>query len=87
MVAAIWDTYVTKKDGSIMHFDIIVPAEVKDFAVIYTFGQEYLKTKDQEGQAISSKQCTFCHVETMQPHWEESIDKKGYFIIEMENCS
>ncbi len=24
----VWDTYVTKKDGSIMHFDIIAPVDM-----------------------------------------------------------
>jgi len=28
MKVAVWDTYVTKKDGSVMHFDIIVPEEI-----------------------------------------------------------
>jgi hypothetical protein len=26
MEVAVWDTYVTKKDGSVMHFDIIAPS-------------------------------------------------------------
>jgi hypothetical protein len=30
MKVAVWDTYVTKKDGSIMHFDIIADEEIKD---------------------------------------------------------
>jgi len=86
MEVAIWDTYVNKKDGSIMHFDIIVPADIKDSTVIYDFGRQYLKTKDQEGQALSAKECQFCHTETLKPHWEASIREKGYFIFEIENC-
>ncbi|MEQ2008810.1 MAG: DUF2024 family protein, partial [Limisphaerales bacterium] len=27
---AVWDTYVTKNNGTIMHFDILVPSELKD---------------------------------------------------------
>jgi len=86
MKVAVWDTYVTKKDGSIMHFDILAPTEIKDTTVIYNYGREYLKTKDQDGQALSSKECRFCHVETLQPKWEVEIKQKGYYIIEMENC-
>lgn len=87
MKVAVWDTYVTKKDGSIMHFDIIVPEEVNDTTVIYTFGNQYLKTKGQEGQPLTSNECSFCHIETIRADWEVAINKNGYFIFEMENCS
>lgn len=82
----IWDTYVTKKDGSMMHFDIVAPVDVKDTDTIYRYGKAYLKTKGQEGQALSSKQCRLCHIETLRPEWEIEIDSNGYFIIEMEGC-
>ncbi len=86
MQVAVWDTYVTKKDGTTMHFDIIVPEEIRDTAVIYNYGKEYLKTKDQSGQLLTSKECRFCHVETLKPEWEVKIRQQGYFIYEMENC-
>ncbi len=86
MKVAVWDTYVTKKDSSVMHFDIIAPEEIKDTAVIYGYGKEYLKTKGQEGQPLTSKECRFCHVETVRPQREAEIKQKGYFIFEMENC-
>src|SRR5690606_1206761 len=86
MEVAVWDTYVTKKDGSVMHFDIIAPSSVKDTAVIYEYGRAYLKTKGQEVQRLTSKECRFCHVRRLQPQWEADIKKQGYFILEMENC-
>jgi Domain of unknown function (DUF2024) len=86
MKVAVWDTYVTKKDGSIMHFDILAPAEIEDSLTIYKYGGEYLKSKDQAGQTLTSEQCRFCHLETMRPQWEAAIKSQGYYIIEMENC-
>ena len=86
MKVAVWDTYVTKKDGIVMHFDIIAPQEIKDTNIIYGYGKDYLKLKGQEGQPLSSKECRFCHIETVKPQWELEIKQKGYFIIEMENC-
>ena len=83
----IWDTYVTKKDGSIMHFDIVAPVEVVDPTAIYSYGKDYLKTKGQEDQPLSSKQCRLCHIEHLRPEWEAEISDKGYFIIEMEGCN
>lgn len=86
MKVAVWDTYVTKKNGIVMHFDILVPEELKDEESVFAFGREYLKSKGQEGQALASKECSFYHVETLKPHWEADIKSKGYTIIEMENC-
>lgn len=86
-MVAVWDTYVTKKDGSVMHFDIIASEEIKDPAIIYSYGRNYLKIKGQDGQPLTSKECSFCHFEKVKPEWEKEIRQKGYFIIEMENCS
>ena len=83
---AVRDTYVTKKDGNVMHFDIIAPEEIKDTTIIYGYGREYLKTKGQEGQPLTSKECRFCHIESVRSQWEAEIKQKGFFIIEMENC-
>ena len=83
----VWDTYVTKKNGQIMHFDIIAPVEVADTAIIYNYGKAYLATKGQEGQPLTSRQCRFCHIERLRPQWEAEINEKGYFIIEMEGCN
>jgi len=83
----VWDTYVTKKDGTIMHFDILAPVQILDKETIYTYGKDYIKTKGQEGQPLSSEQCRLCHIESLRPEWKEDIDEKGYFIIEMEGCS
>lgn len=82
----VWDTYVTKKDGTLMHFDIIAPVAIRDTNIIYDYGKHYLKTKGQEGQALTSKQCRLCHIEQLRPEWKVEIDEKGYFIIEMEGC-
>lgn len=87
MKVAVWDTYVTKKDGTIMHFDIIVPFETKDENTIYGFGKQYLKEKNQHDQPLTSKECSFCHIEEVRPGWERDILDKGYHIYEMENCN
>ena len=84
---SVYDTYVTKKQGGVMHFDILVDSKEKDLDKIYGFGREYLKSKGQEGQPLTSKQCRFCHVENAKGAMEDSIQTKGYFIIEMEGCN
>lgn len=82
----VWDTYVTKKDGQVMHFDIVAPVEIEDASIIYKYGKDYLKSKGQEGQALSSEQCRLCHIEHVRDSWQKDINEQGYFIIEMEGC-
>jgi len=69
-----------------MHFDIIAPSAVSEEKVIYNYGKEFLKGKNQEGLSLSSNECQFCHVEFATPAMLESIAEKGYYIIEIENC-
>jgi hypothetical protein len=87
MKVAVWDTYVTKKDGAVMHFDILAPADIKDENTIHTFGKQYLQTKNQEAQPLTAKECRFCHIEKATPEMESGIRQKGYYIIEMQNCN
>ena len=86
MKTAVWDTYVTKEDGKIMHFDILVPETVKDKNTIFGFGKDYLQSKNQQGQLLTSNECSFCHIEKASAEVEKVIKQKGYYIIEMENC-
>jgi Domain of unknown function (DUF2024) len=86
MEVAVWDTYVTKKDGTVMHFDIIVPERIKDENVIHTFGKDYLLSINQQDQPLTSKECSFCHIEKATDEMIVSIQQKGYHIIEMQNC-
>lgn len=86
MQVAVWDTYVTKKDGTVMHFDIIAPGHIKDDHIIHTFGREYLRSKNQENQPLTTKECSFCHIEKASSKIELSIQQKGYFVLEMQNC-
>ena len=86
MQVAVWDTYVTKKDRSIMHFDIIVPTDIKDTSIIYEYGRNYLKSKGQEDQVLAAKQCRFCHIESVDTKREAEILSNGYYIIEIDNC-
>ncbi|RMD67630.1 DUF2024 family protein [Candidatus Pacearchaeota archaeon] len=84
MKVDVWDTYVRKKDGELMHFDIIVPSGTSKEEVI-SFGNEYLKSKEVEGE-VMAKMCNFCHSESGAEKWVKSIKEKGYFIYEMEGC-
>lgn len=87
MKVAVWDTYVHRDNGQIMHFDVLVPTELKDAGRVYDFANQYLETKQFKAENVRSDKCLFCHIEEAGEEVSSSIDRKGYFIIELENCS
>jgi hypothetical protein len=87
MQVAVWDTYVNKTDGTVMHFDMITPAEIKDESKIHQYGKAYLATKEQSEQPLSAKECSFCHIESASEEMLSAIKQKGYYIIEMQGCN
>lgn len=87
MKVDVWDTYVTKKDGNVMHFDIIVPENIKDKAVVYQFGKEYLASKNEGESHLDTDECQFCHIEEPTAEMVGSIKTQGYFILEMDDIS
>jgi Domain of unknown function (DUF2024) len=86
MKIAVWDTYVTRKDGKVMHFDILVDENLKDENQIFEYGKTYLKSVMQEGQNLTSRECNFCHIDKAPEEVEQQILNSGFSIIEMENC-
>ncbi|TAK36153.1 MAG: DUF2024 family protein [Saprospiraceae bacterium] len=85
MSVAVWDTYVKKRDGSVMHFDIIAPSALKDVKTIYGYGKAYLSSKNEADGKIDTGECQFCHIEEASPDMRAAIEKNGYFILEMED--
>lgn len=79
-----FDTYVKKSDGAIMHFDIIVQIGTPD-ELVYQYGIAYLKIRGDAG-SLSFEQCKFCHIEQLQAYMEKDIMQKGYYILEMQGC-
>lgn len=85
MKVSVYDTYVKDTQGHLMHFDVIVPSDVSEEKVL-AFGNEYLKEKGRFAKALTSRECRFCHMEQAPRDMEAAIQKKGYYIYEMEGC-
>ncbi|GJM42788.1 MAG: hypothetical protein DHS20C20_30700 [Ardenticatenaceae bacterium] len=81
----VFDTYVTKSDGQMMHFDIIVPSGTAQ-ETVFAFGQRYLASVSVNDGVISAERCRFCHVETATPEMVAAIKQQGFFILAMEGC-
>jgi hypothetical protein len=85
MECAVYDTYITKKDGRIMHFDVIVEASTPHEKAI-EFGKAYLDSVDQGGQKMTQEECQFCHIQEAPPVVAKDIQESGYYIQKMEGC-
>ena len=87
MKVAVWDTYVKKKSGDVMHFDIIVPEEVSNEDAVYKYGREFLIAEGEGKAQLSMKECRFCHSQGAPADVIQAINKEGYFIYKMEGCN
>jgi hypothetical protein len=87
MKIAVWDTYVERNDGKIMHFDILVSKEFTNKNKIFEFGKLYLENKPFQTGQLTSNECRFCHIEEATQLVINDILTKGFYIIEMENCN
>lgn len=85
MKVAVFDTYVTRKDGETMHFDVIVEEGTPHEKAI-EFGKDFLESVGEGGQRMTQEECQFCHVQDAHPKIEKEISEKGYFIYRMEGC-
>lgn len=87
MKISVWDTYVKRENGIIMHFDILVPSDVIDEQTIFNFEMEYLESKPFMTDKLTNNECRFCHIEEATDEMIKEIESNGFFIIEMENCN
>jgi hypothetical protein len=86
MQISVYDTYVQRPNGHRMHFDILVPAALKDIETVLNFGRTYLAAKGLPSTALKAEKCRYCHIESAEPMVEEELAKTGFAILELENC-
>lgn len=84
MKVAVWDTYIKKDNGNVLHFDVVVPESKSKMEIVFNYAKEFLKSKDIFGAKIETKNCRFCHIETITDTMKSDIELKGYHIIEMD---
>ncbi len=86
MTIAVFDTYVTRPDGRVMHFDILVPDAGRNLEQVLEFGRRYLAAKDLPAQILRTEACRFCHVEQASAAVQQAVDRDGFAILELGNC-
>lgn len=81
----VFDTYVVRKNGQLMNFDILVPEGV-DAHHVYRYGRAYLESKGEGNQSLTATECRLCHVEQATESVAIEIRKTGYCIVELHGC-
>jgi len=80
----VFDTYVKSKDGHTMHFDVITDKNNIENAIM--FAKEWLHRIGEKDAVVTTKQCRFCHTQSVSEEIEIEIMTNGYFIAKMEGC-
>ena len=86
MKVAIWDIHAIKKDGSVIHFEIIIPGDVKNINLVYSYYREFFKPKKLRIKLSSIEYCIH-HREVANKEIISLIKEKGYYLIEKEGCN
>jgi len=80
----VFDTYVKSKDEHIMHFDVITDKNNTENAIRYA--KEWLNSIGEKEAIVTTKECRFCHTQSVSEEVEIDIMTNGYFIAKMEGC-
>ncbi|MBS3926404.1 MAG: DUF2024 family protein [Nitrosarchaeum sp.] len=80
----VFDTYVKSKDGHTMHFDVITDKNNIENAIM--FAKEWLDSIGEKDAVVTTKECRFCHTQSISEEIEIEIMTNGYFIAKMEDC-
>lgn len=84
MQVAVWDTYVKKEDGHVLHFDVIVPETQKNADKILGYAQRHCHDQGVVNPSITTDECQFCHLEAPSEEMVRNIEAQGHFILEMD---
>jgi hypothetical protein len=82
---AVWDTYIKKRNGSVMHFDIIVPENFNNQEEIFKYGEDFVKSKGENEVTLDAAQCQFCHIEDVTTEVRDAIADNGHYILAMDD--
>lgn len=86
MEIAVYDTYVNRPDGRVMHFDVLVPAAGHALPQVLEFAHRYLAAKGMPALGLDLQACHFCHTEFAAVPARQAIERDGFAIIELANC-
>jgi hypothetical protein len=84
MKVDVYDTCATSSNGSLLHFDVIVPSGT-DRHLAFRFACDYAVDLEP-GIGMKQERCNFCHSENSSAAMLSDIQRQGFYILPMEGC-
>ena len=85
MEVDVFDTYATRSDGGMVHFDMVVPSGT-DPSAAYEYAIQWLNSVGLSSAELKQSRCNFCHTVSASEKVASDIEADGFHIIRMEGC-
>ena len=86
MEIEVYDTYATSEKGIKIHFDVMLPIG-GNVGNASSYAQDFIKRIAESTDSIKLDSCKFCHTEEAKTNVSGNVEKDGYSIVPIENCT
>jgi len=86
MEIEVYDTYATSEKGIKIHFDVMLPIGGND-GKASNYAKDFIKIIAESTDSVKLDSCKFCHTEEAKADVSEKVEKDGYCIVPIKNCS
>lgn len=80
----VYDSYA-HSNGRLMHFDVFVESGTSAEKAL-EYGRQWLASINEQAESLDHSRCNFCHSEISNPEVARTIERDGFFILQMEGC-
>ena len=86
MEIEVYDTYATSDKGIKIHFDVMLPIGGNEEQAT-SYAQDFIKIIAESKDSFRLDSWKFCHTDEAKADVSEKVEKDGYCIVPIENCS
>ena len=86
MEIEVYDTYATSEKGIKIHFDVMLPIGGNE-GKASNYAQGFKNIIAESTDSVKLDSCKFCHTEEAKADVSEKVEKDGYCIVPIKNCS
>ena len=86
MEIEVYGTFATSEKGIKIHFDVMLPIGGNERKTS-NYAQEFISIIAESTDLVKLDSCKFCHTEEAKADVSEKVEKDGYCIVPIKNCS
>ena len=86
MEIEVYDTYATSEKGIKIHFDVMLPIGGNE-GKASNYAHDFINIIAESTDSVKLDSCKFCHTEEAKADVSEKVEKDGYCIVPIKNCS